>query len=92
MKLTMMMCCLTLGVLAGCSSLGPSDQNRREAAAAKQAHAECAVCKVNADLACLDVAVDENTPRSDYNGKTYYFCSEECKEKFAKKPQRYAGK
>jgi YHS domain-containing protein len=53
-------------------------------------HAECLVCKKNVDLACVDVAVDKDTPRETYNGKTYYFCSEECKGEFEKNPAKYA--
>jgi YHS domain-containing protein len=56
------------------------------------AHAECLVCKKNADLACVDVDVDKKTPTAQYNGKTYYFCSDECKGEFAKNPAKYAGK
>ena len=28
--------------------------------------------------------------KSDYNGKTYYFCSPGCKAKFDQNPQQYA--
>ncbi len=28
--------------------------------------------------------------RSEYNGKTYFFCSEICKQNFDKKPEDYA--
>src|SRR3954466_10631952 len=44
------------------------------AASARQPgrHAECLVCKENADLACVDLTVDKDTPHTDYNGKTYY--------------------
>jgi YHS domain-containing protein len=62
------------------------------ASAAKCVHAECLVCKKNADLACIDVEVDKATPTYAYNGKTYYFCSEECRDKFAKNPQKYLEK
>jgi Cu+-exporting ATPase len=31
-------------------------------------------------------------PKSEYNGKTYYFCCEGCKEKFDKEPEKYAKK
>lgn len=27
-----------------------------------------------------------------YGGKTYYFCSSGCRDKFAKNPEQYAGK
>lgn len=29
---------------------------------------------------------------SDYQGKTYYFCSQGCKNEFDKEPQKYSGK
>jgi hypothetical protein len=53
-------------------------------------HAECLVCKENADLACVDLTVDKDTPHAGYNGKTYYFCSDECKHAFEKHPEKYA--
>jgi hypothetical protein len=55
-------------------------------------HAECTVCKKNADLACVDVVVDGETPRRAYNGKTYYFCSDDCAKKFEQHPEKYAEK
>jgi YHS domain-containing protein len=54
--------------------------------------AECLVCKKNADLACVDVQVDSQTPAYVYNGKTYYFCSDDCREEFVKHPSKYASK
>ncbi len=38
--------------------------------------------------------VDENKAagKSDYRGKTYYFCSPGCKVSFDKEPQKYADK
>ena len=37
--------------------------------------------------------VDENTAagKSEYNGKTYYFCSKGCKTSFDKDPERYVS-
>jgi Cu+-exporting ATPase len=29
---------------------------------------------------------------SAYRGKTYYFCSKNCKERFDKEPEKYVGK
>lgn len=71
--------------LAGCASEEPA----QTATTSTAPHAECMVCKKNADLACLDVTVKANTPRADYDGKTYYFCSKECHDKFVKNPQEY---
>jgi YHS domain-containing protein len=35
--------------------------------------------------------IDENkaAAKSEYNGKTYYFCAPICKTKFDKEPQKY---
>jgi YHS domain-containing protein len=68
-------------IVAGCAS--------SQHTASTQPCEKCLVCEKNADLACVDVAVDANTPRYDYAGKTYYFCSEECRAKFAGSPQKY---
>jgi Cu+-exporting ATPase len=36
--------------------------------------------------------VDEKTAaKTTHAGKTYYFCSEECKNKFCAKPSQYTG-
>ena len=53
------------------------------------AHAECLVCKYNADLACVDVTVHSDTPHCVCNGQTYYFCSDECMKVFQKDPAKY---
>jgi YHS domain-containing protein len=36
--------------------------------------------------------IDENNAagKSEYNGKTYYFCAQSCKTKFDQRPQAYA--
>jgi YHS domain-containing protein len=42
------------------------------------------------DLVCM-MQVNEKTARwkSEYKGKTYYFCAEVCKQKFDKNPDRF---
>ena len=77
--------CITM--LTGCASSGGHD-----AATNGCPHAECLVCKTNADLACVDVAVDSTTPRVESNGKTYYFCSEECRDCFQRTPAKYVAR
>jgi Cu+-exporting ATPase len=39
------------------------------------------------------MSVDETTAplRTTYAGKTYYFCSNECFQKFNANPKKYAG-
>jgi YHS domain-containing protein len=74
-------------LLAGCASQPSGSPSVVTADAA--GHAECLVCKKNADLACVDVKVKQDTPLAVYLGKTYYFCSEECKADFQKNPEKY---
>ncbi len=59
---------------------------------ARPAHAECLVCKKNVDLACIDVDVANDTPTYLYQGRAYYFCSDECRRDFEKNPQKYLKK
>ena len=61
----------------------------RAPTATGQPHAECLVCKHNADLACVDVTVENQTPRCVCNGQTYYFCSDDCRRAFEKNPAKY---
>jgi len=82
---------LLLAGVAGCAS-GNGQASAGNGPAMMSNHAECAVCKKNADLACVDVAVDDKTPRTEYQGKTYYFCSDDCRKDFAKNPAKYAAR
>ena len=40
------------------------------------------------------MTIDENKAagKSDYKGKTYYFCASVCKMKFEREPEKYAEK
>jgi YHS domain-containing protein len=53
---------------------------------------ECRVCRYNNDLACVCVKVDTTTPREVYLGRTNYFCSEDCRTAFVKRPTKYLPK
>ena len=82
--------CLAASIFAiGCASSNHDATTQPVAASSSTPHAECLVCKRNADLACVDVTVDSSTPRCVYDGNTYYFCSDECRGKFMKSPQKY---
>jgi len=50
----------------------------------------CYVCAYDNDLACLHVKATDKTPTAEFEGHTYYFCSEHCRDDFLKKPSRYA--
>ena len=89
-------------LLAGCASSNssnsptttpsPAESTPSASGTTASAHVtkgECLVCKMNADLACIDVDVDKTTPHYVYNRHTYYFCSKECRDEFAKNPQKY---
>jgi YHS domain-containing protein len=84
MRLFFLSVLLGIGALAigGCTPDAPVNDGK--------VHAECKVCKCNADLACIDVVIDDKTPHADFNGKTYYFCSEHCRKAFEKDPSKYA--
>ncbi len=83
-KYWMMISCTMLLLAAGCTA------GHESSTAMHQQHAECLVCKEEADLACVDVTVDATTPKTTYDGKTYYFCSDHCRDKFTKSPEKYA--
>src|SRR5262249_42054659 len=82
---TWLMAMAMAGTLPGCAAGSTSLK-------ADSARAECPVCRENADLACLMVRITDSTPRVEYQGRTYYFCSEECRAAFEKQPAKYAGR
>lgn len=45
------------------------------------------------DVVC-GMTIDENSAaaKSEYKGKTYYFCAQVCKERFDAKPEDYANR
>ncbi len=40
----------------------------------------------------MDINESQTKAKMDYQGQTYYFCSDSCKQKFEKNPQQYAKK
>ena len=45
---------------------------------------KCPVCG-------MEVNPKSAPAKTQYEGRTYYFCSQECIEEFEKNPQRFAG-
>ena len=43
------------------------------------------------DPVCGMVADRERSPKQAHEGTTYYFCSIDCRDRFVRDPQRYAG-
>jgi YHS domain-containing protein len=76
-----------LALTFGCATL-----HEQSSSGTAGASSTCEVCRYRNDLACVCVKVTANTPRAEYHGTTYYFCSEECREAFLKKPAKYAGR
>ncbi|TKJ41953.1 hypothetical protein CEE36_07825 [candidate division TA06 bacterium B3_TA06] len=63
-----------VGFLAGCGSKAKTDE----------------VTKKATDPTCgMEVTVTDETPTYEYEGKTYYFCSADCKTKFVADPGEY---
>ena len=69
--------------LAGCAS---STNEAQHLAANQDA---CWVCVDENDLACVKIDVDDKTPTAVYNGKTYHFCSDQCRKEFLANPAKY---
>ena len=47
---------------------------------------------VHTDPVCgMQVTESESAERSDYQDRTYYFCSRDCRVAFEKSPEPYAG-
>ena len=80
--------------IAACLPAAPACRATESSQAAQTVRcpcSECPVCKAEGDLACLQVKIRPDTPRLEYQGRTYWFCSEACREDFAKHPERYRG-
>ncbi len=43
------------------------------------------------DVVCGMMVDPKTAVKSEYNGKTYYFCSNGCKTQFDKNPDKYAS-
>ena len=78
MKILLTFCAVLLMLASGCATSPNSGPT-----------ATCQVCRYNNDLACVCIKLRESTPRTEYQGTTYYFCSEDCRTAFLKKPEKY---
>jgi YHS domain-containing protein len=43
----------------------------------------------NCPVCGMPVEITAETPKSSYDGETYYFCSEACKQSFDREPAKY---
>lgn len=80
MRIPIALFLLVASAAAGCAVFHRSDP---------RPVADDPVCAYNRDLGCIHVRVDESTPHAVVDGKTYYFCSEACREAFVSEPKKY---
>ncbi len=83
MRVWLLLIC-SLALLCGCATAP------RGAATPKGEMGMCTVCRYNNDLACVEFRLKESTPKVEYHGQTYCFCSKSCEAAFVKNPGRYA--
>jgi YHS domain-containing protein len=77
--LVVLIAILAVGLIMGCG------EKKEEEAAEKPAEV-----KMVKDVVCgMDVDPATTTITADYEGEKYYFCAEECKEKFLENPDQY---
>lgn len=53
---------------------------------------QCLVCRYKRDFSCLSVLATPSTPHTQYAGRTYWFCSENCRCEFQKRPSTFLPK
>jgi YHS domain-containing protein len=82
----------TLAIWMLCALMGCDVAHHVGAERPATLHAECPVCRYNADLACVDISIDDTTPRAEFDGRTVYFCSNECRERFENNASEYLVK
>ena len=59
----------------------------------ERATRRCAMAELVKDVVCgMEIDPDTAAGKSDYQGTTYYFCTQACKTTFDKDPAKYAGK
>jgi Cu(I)/Ag(I) efflux system membrane fusion protein len=78
---------------AGTFMLDSESRMRLAAAQAAIPEQKKAAVAVHKDPVCgMEVEPDKSTPKSEYRGKTYYFCSDHCKREFDKNPAKFLDK
>jgi YHS domain-containing protein len=53
---------------------------------------QCLVCRYKRDFSCLSVPATASTPHTQHAGRTYWFCSENCRCEFEKRPAPFLPK
>ncbi len=76
MKTIIAICFLLAGAVAVVTTQPAAEPTTAPTSAPTTQHAECLICVGH------EIEVTDSTPRSEFEGKTYYFCSESCKKWF----------
>ena len=80
-------------ILLGCAVMwitGCATQ-RPPSTADAQPLVTCYVCDYNNDLGCVSFHLKKSTPHLTFEGKEYFFCSDDCYQAFLHKPAKYAS-
>jgi YHS domain-containing protein len=73
------------------ASAKPESTTTAAAATSAEPEKPAAPSIVAVDPVCsMNVKVVESTPRATHDGRTFFFCSEMCRERFVAEPARYA--
>lgn len=78
----MLISTIVVFMLASCTALPPIPPD-------DAATAQCPVCRYDRDLACLNVVKLSSTPRMEYKGRNYFFCSDSCRDKCMGTPTKF---
>ncbi len=81
---------LTLATLAAVAFFCGCATNAPQSREAGGQTGTCEVCRYNNDLACVEFRMKDTTPKTEYQGETYCFCSKSCQATFEKNPAKYA--
>ena len=71
--------------MEGMPGMGQEKRAQQPLTEGKKKVGEAFTCPVDG----MRMAVTENTPATEYHGKTYYFCTEKDKQTFLRDPERY---
>ena len=84
---------LGAGLLSGCAATSSNTAPASPAAAAASALKAPGEAKVGDKSTCPasgdEFVVSESSPKTEYEGKTYYFCCPGCSKKFESDPKKF---
>lgn len=73
------------GEMEGMADMGREERTQQSLTEGRKKVGEQFTCPVDG----MRMRVTENTPATEYRGKTYYFCDEQDKQTFLQDPERY---